>query len=247
MKKCTKCLREKEEKYFPKEKARKDGHYPWCKNCLSSHRKNRYTKRPRKVILTHKVCSLCKLDKPRDQYRLYKGKNLHYRCRDCEDKIKAIKDAGLKVCGGCGRAKKLDKFYPSRRDKYRANCIKCEARYSKQKGRWHYIQKKYGLSQDEWFEIYNRYDGRCYICQRKMSVGGGLKGVRASTDHCHLTGARRLIICNHCNADVLPEFEYDIDRAKRLLTYLTTDWQNGYVPEHTQKIDKENLSKRNKL
>ena len=51
MKKCTKCLEEKDENYFS---SSKKGLHPWCKTCHSSYSKARYVNSGGKVLRRQK-------------------------------------------------------------------------------------------------------------------------------------------------------------------------------------------------
>ena len=44
--------------------------------------------------------------------------------------------------------------------------------------------------------MYERQDGKCYICKKEIELGG--KG-KAAVDHNHLTGKVRAILCFSCN------------------------------------------------
>ncbi len=60
MKKCIKCGREKEEKEFSKDKTRKDGVFPICKQCVKKYKKELYNSK--KVLYNQneiKTCSKC--------------------------------------------------------------------------------------------------------------------------------------------------------------------------------------------
>lgn len=99
------------------------------------------------------------------------------------------------------------------------------------KTRWYYIQKKYGLTKEQWWQIYHDQNGLCFICQRDMAKAQRGKPARFfSVDHDHITGHVRGLLCTYCNGDVLPPFEKDYRMAERILLYLTKEHTYGKVP-----------------
>jgi hypothetical protein len=54
--------------------------------------------------------------------------------------------------------------------------------------------RKYGLKPGEWDAMFLAQGSKCAICFRTTYVGKNWH-----TDHCHLTGKVRGIICHHCN------------------------------------------------
>lgn len=73
----------------------------------------------------------------------------------------------------------------------------------------------YGISADEYWEIYEFQGGTCAICQRATGVRK-----RLSVDHCHETGAVRGLLCQKCNRDVLGHLRDDIAAFERAIEYL---------------------------
>ena len=62
--------------------------------------------------------------------------------------------------------------------------------------RWQWsIKRRYGLTADEYYKIFNKQGGRCAICGRNQS---GLK-VKLMVDHDHATGRVRGLLCGDCN------------------------------------------------
>lgn len=73
----------------------------------------------------------------------------------------------------------------------------------------------YGITADEYWEIYNYQGGRCYICQR----GTGARK-RLSVDHDHKTGIVRGLLDTGCNKWVLGLLRDDTDALQRAIDYL---------------------------
>lgn len=52
---------------------------------------------------------------------------------------------------------------------------------------------KYGITTAQWEEIFDFQDRKCAVC-------GTANAAQWATDHCHLTGQIRGILCGKCNA-----------------------------------------------
>ncbi len=124
---------------------------------------------------------------------------------------------GTKVCSKCGEAKPLSGFYPRSRHRsgYEAHCKACRnvnARKYYAANRERYAEWKkahrerypdrpreynrryqYGLAAGEWDAMFEAQGRVCAICKTQEP------GRCWNTDHCHLTGRVRGILCNGCN------------------------------------------------
>lgn len=108
---------------------------------------------------------------------------------------------------------------------------KRRSKSSKDKTRWYYIKKKYGLSKEEYFQILKDQNGVCYICQRTPEKAQRNKRAKfLSVDHDHISGHVRGLLCTWCNGDLLPPFERDIQKLERMLMYLQKEHKYGKVP-----------------
>jgi hypothetical protein len=75
------------------------------------------------------------------------------------------------------------------------------------------LQKKYGISQQQWQELYDKQNGRCAICncvQRYQAL---------ATDHCHKTGIVRGLLCVQCNRGLGRFFDSPI-RLRKAAEYI---------------------------
>lgn len=81
--------------------------------------------------------------------------------------------------------------------------------------RWEQI---YGITAEEYWEIYELQGGVCYICQR--AKGTGKRAL--SVDHCHRTGVVRGLLCLPCNRNILGHARDDIDFFERAIEYLNS-------------------------
>jgi hypothetical protein len=124
-----------------------------------------------------------------------------------------------KKCSKCGEVKDVDNFYPDKRylDGRRSNCKQCMGMYHKRRygiseikqrtldwGKryrekhpdrvWEAkILSRYGITADDYYELYKQQDGKCAICgvpkpARKLGV-----------DHNHENGLLRGLLCSRCN------------------------------------------------
>lgn len=234
LKRCSKCDEEKHVTEFNKEVKRKDGLYPWCKQCLSYHRKARYSKTPRKVWLTQKVCSKCKEWKPREDFRKYPGGNLHYRCISCEDQEQKNTDNNVCECSACGETKPLEDFYKSRLTKQSRQCIACHKAYHSSydrrlKSRDLDLKKFFGISLEEYKELLKKQDHRCPICLEAFKPDHYSYPV----DHAHAgpnAGVIRAILHDRCNRFVMWKHT-DPDQLRRAADLIENPLTDVYVPE----------------
>lgn len=136
-------------------------------------------------------CRICLMTKPLEQFyeRNYKGK-ISYRT-ECKD---------------CIREKTKNYF----RSNYHHNLEKKRIAY-RYNHKFKNIKDQYGLTKDEYFEILDKTNGLCPICNRKIN--------KPNVDHCHNTGVIRGIICFQCNLG-MGNFNDDIERLKNAIKYL---------------------------
>lgn len=79
------------------------------------------------------------------------------------------------------------------------------------------IWETYGITEREYWEIYEHQGAVCYICRRAT---GARK--RLSVDHCHATGVVRGLLCTSCNRNVLGHLRDDPAALERAADYLRT-------------------------
>lgn len=249
MKVCSKCGINKPLDQFNNEEKKSDGKYPWCKECLSWHKRMRYQKVDRKVWITQKVCSKCKKWKPREEYRKYKGKNLHYRCIECEDRDLILDQKGLSDCSKCSQTKPLEEFYESRKNKTSKQCIDCQKKYYKTRPVGNYfkqrdtsLRKYFGITLEQYKDLLKLQNYTCPICLESFENGKYSYPV----DHAHNgphEGKIRAILHNICNRYIMarhndPEF---LRRAADLMESPLTEW---FVPEEYVKSRKSKIKRK---
>ena len=75
------------------------------------------------------------------------------------------------------------------------------------------LQQDFGLTPEDYWEMFDRQDGRCAICRDEP----GWK--RLAVDHDHNTGEVRGLLCNACNCG-LGFFKDDFELVSAALGYL---------------------------
>ena len=87
-----------------------------------------------------------------------------------------------------------------------------------QKERRKGLQKKYGLSLDDFDKLVISQGGVCAICKRSAAEAGG-RGTVLHVDHCHATGKVRGLLCSPCNT-ALGFFQDNPERLRVAADYL---------------------------
>ena len=59
---------------------------------------------------------------------------------------------------------------------------------------WQRLKDRYGITKDQYFEMYEKQDGLCAICFSECKTKQ-----RLVVDHCHQTGKVRGLLCKSCN------------------------------------------------
>jgi hypothetical protein len=91
--------------------------------------------------------------------------------------------------------------------KYRAHYIARASRWNKANPLVHMsiiararIKRVYGLSPEQFFELWEKQNKSCAICLKPMQLGAhGLSGIDAQIDHDHISGKVRGLLCKLCN------------------------------------------------
>lgn len=74
------------------------------------------------------------------------------------------------------------------------------SKMSRDKQRHYGLKRYYGLSLNNYAEMYRVQDGKCAICNLPETIKDRQGDVRVlSVDHCHKTGKIRQLLCNSCN------------------------------------------------
>lgn len=77
------------------------------------------------------------------------------------------------------------------------------------------LQKRYGITIDDYNEMFSNQKGCCKICERHQSM----LSKKLRVDHCHATGKVRGLLCDACNVS-LGLFKENINTLKNAINYL---------------------------
>lgn len=162
-----------------------------------------------------KYCPDCGENKPQSDF--YKSKNgslgLAAYCKQCSNvrgqkargtdgRKKEVFTEGIGRCGKCKELKPLHDFYVKKDGRHKTQCKACDnlltRRYqSTADGKcnlWRaHMLRKYGLTPEQYQEMWRQQKGLCKIC--KTDLNNGVPNL----DHCHTTGKARGILCHLCN------------------------------------------------
>lgn len=113
---------------------------------------------------------------------------------------------GERWCSGCQYFVPL--FYCSG-----SRCRSCASRASHGQR----LRREYGITPEDYDEMFKLQKGRCYICQRTA------RKRRLAVDHDHVTGEVRGLLCSDsergCNHAILGNIK-DVEMARRIVDYL---------------------------
>lgn len=195
-KECTVCKESKPFEDFYKQKARKDGLMSFCKLCDHA-RKTNY---------------LRKKNPPTRQLTLV---------------ARELNKQGKKFCPRCKEVKNHESFYTTGQsnDGFASYCIVCyksidkkhfERKYykrDKEKIRGRNLQKKFGLTLEQYNQMAKAQDFKCAVCKQPETSKS------LAVDHDHKTGQIRGLLCGRCNPG-LGFLKDDPERIRNLVKYL---------------------------
>ena len=96
-----------------------------------------------------------------------------------------------------------------------------------------YLLRKYGITLEQYDEMYERQQGCCAVCLRHSEEFTR----RLAVDHNHKTREVRGLLCNYCNHRLIGRHT-DADLLRRMASYLEvgTGW---FTPEPKKKKKKK--------
>lgn len=177
-----------------------------------------------------RTCEGCQND-----FWTYPSKTGRYCGRECTHKYAHRARVALKIasrkdpqeCNKCHKSFPLASF-PLGRKYPGLRCGSCKQPSEETKRRSH-LKMKFGMTLEQWLEIYAKQSGRCPICTKALPSTDDLlvcRGRRAAwgtrdwnTDHCHTTGKVRGITCRGCNMG-LGAFREDTAAMRRAAEYI---------------------------
>lgn len=105
----------------------------------------------------------------------------------------------------------------------------------KEKYRWREIKNKYGITKEDWENIYREQNGECFICGRTEKELKRIGRYGLVVDHDHITGKVRGLLCDSCNR-ILGLINDDIYIIDKMRQYLKNSWNE--VPQEFRYISK---------
>jgi len=103
------------------------------------------------------------------------------------------------------------------RSRYKFGC-RCKRCFTAERdyNRFWQIQKRYGITREQYEALLEKQGGVCAICEREHKDLGAKD---FSVDHCHKTGRVRGLLCHQCNSAIgfLQENPIIFARAVRYL------------------------------
>lgn len=99
-----------------------------------------------------------------------------------------------------------------------------QPRYCVRHLRLHWRMRHFGMTLDDYMQMYKSQKGRCFICRTK-ALAAGHPGVRSGSvdylciDHCHSSGKVRGLLCWDCNMG-LGKFKDNPSALRKAADYL---------------------------
>ena len=126
----------------------------------------------------------------------------------------------MKQCLSCEAVITKDNQVKSGRGT-KARCRECHnayrrANHDSEKTRAEDLKRRYGITLDQYDDMYEKQQGRCAICGTDTPGGNGQ---RFHVDHDHVSGQVRALLCSACNTG-LGKFRDDPSLLRAAAIYL---------------------------
>lgn len=99
----------------------------------------------------------------------------------------------------------------------------------KQKALVYRLKTRYGVTPEQYKELFDKQEGCCAICGKHQSE---LKD-RLVLDHDHLTKEIRALLCSYCNLRVVGKLRKDT--IQKVYDYLNKEYTGWFVPKRKKK------------
>ncbi len=151
-----------------------------------------------------KTCKTCLCDFSLDEFHNSRG----------------WKDGKVPHCKTCEKSRKKEDYLKDRDNRLE----KAKTNYwnNRAGARANGIKRRYGITWDDYLDLYNKHAGCCHICAVPLELFGSDKHKVAQVDHCHKTGKVRGLLCTACNTG-LGNFKDDVNLLSKVIGYLTND------------------------
>jgi hypothetical protein len=123
------------------------------------------------------------------------------RCSNCHEDLHRtcfsyVRKDNTGVCTECRKAikKEKDKSSRAKNKEFVENRLRDIGKTKKPRRIKKGVYFKYGMSEEDYMEMFSSQDGRCLICN------GTQPNKRLAVDHNHLTGDVRGLLCSKCNS-----------------------------------------------
>lgn len=143
--------------------------------------------------MTNRICKKCGVEKQLENFPKRSGKSAHLRNHTC----KSCWAQNMKDWRLANPEKEKNA-----RQKWRENNPDRLKYLSRKNG----LERKYGITIDDWNVMFSSQNGKCKICNTS--------GIRLVVDHCHKSGNVRMLLCDQCNKG-LGCFKDDPELMKR--------------------------------
>lgn len=123
-------------------------------------------------------------------------------------------------CKDCPKGGNRPSPYPGPRC---ATHHRARKKSTKTRSRDAYLQRTYGITEEDYLAIKEHQGGKCYICQRAT---GAFKNLSVDHDHKHCSGkvacreCVRGLLCSSCNQGVLGHLRDEVEALQRAIDYL---------------------------
>jgi hypothetical protein len=161
-----------------------------------------------------KICTKCKESLPIESFNERSPGYLYRQCKSCRlkarnERFALYPDTKIKA------QERSKKWYENNRDKVREK-NKANKKYRANRDRWYRIKNTYNLTEQQYWDILNKQNGYCAICEKKVE--------KLYIDHDHSCCPTetscgkcvRGILCQKCNMFMhyVDEYLQHLDKAK---------------------------------
>jgi hypothetical protein len=123
----------------------------------------------------------------------------------------------MKKCLNCGEEKELNEFHKhaASKDGHQGNCKVCALSYRNTKGKEKQLKQRYGITIEEYNDLFLKQGGKCAICSKHQSEFK----IALAVDHNHETKEIRGLLCFNCNMGI-GRLQDSIELLKQAIVYL---------------------------
>jgi hypothetical protein len=163
-----------------------------------------------------KRCRICGEEKPLSEFYAYAAMRDGYRneCKVCGNAAKAARNKANPQAA----RDRVRRWREENPEKYAALKKRNAARPAKKRAdRNGHLKRKYGITVEQYEEMFEAQGGVCYICKKPRPEDRTLH-----VDHDHATGEIRGLLCFRCN-NALGDFDDDPELLQNAADYLDRD------------------------